>query len=59
MVVTGTLRISDAAVAAGVSAHTLRYDERAGLIGAQLDEVARNVAAIDTKLEIYEERTAR
>ena len=59
MVVTGTLRISDAAVATGVSAHTLRYDERAGLIGAQLDEVARNVAAIDTKIEMYKERITR
>jgi DNA-binding transcriptional MerR regulator len=124
MVVTETLSISDAAVATGVSAHTLRYYERAGLIDpvgragsahrrytgaeiewvvfltklratgmpirrmrdyadlvrrgdgtegerlalledhratvrAQLDEAARNLAAIDTKIEIYKERITR
>jgi DNA-binding transcriptional MerR regulator len=32
MTVTDTLSISDAAAATGVSAHTLRYYERAGLI---------------------------
>jgi DNA-binding transcriptional MerR regulator len=124
MVVTETLSISDAAVATGVSTHTLRYYERAGLIDpigragsthrrytgaeiewvvfltklratgmpirrmrdyadlvrsgdgieverlalledhratvrAQLDEAARNLAAIDTKIEIYKERITR
>jgi DNA-binding transcriptional MerR regulator len=124
MVVTGTLSISDAAVATGVSAHTLRYYERAGLIDpvgragsthrryteaeiewvvfltklratgmpirrmrdyadlvrrgdgtegerlalleahratvrAQLDAAAANLAAIDTKIEIYKERITR
>jgi DNA-binding transcriptional MerR regulator len=118
---TGTLSISDAAVATGVSPHTLRYYERAGLIDpvgragsthrrytgadiewvvfltnlrstgmpirrmrqyadlvregdgneaerlalleehrrtvrAQLEEAARNLQAIDTKIEIYQER---
>jgi DNA-binding transcriptional MerR regulator len=121
MAVTDTLSISDAAVATGVSAHTLRYYERAGLIDpvgragsthrrytgveiewvvfltklrstgmpirrmrdyadlvrrgagneaerlalleehrvnvrAQLEEAARNLRAIDTKIEIYKER---
>jgi DNA-binding transcriptional MerR regulator len=98
---TGTLSISDAAVATGVSPHTLRSYERAGLIdpvgragsthrrytGAEIEwvvfltklrstgmpirrmrdyadlvrsgdgnEAARNLAAIDTKIEIYKER---
>jgi DNA-binding transcriptional MerR regulator len=84
---TGMLRISDAAVATGVSARTLRYYERTGLIDpvgragsthrrstgaeaerlalleahrttvrAQLEEAARNLAAIDTKIEMYKER---
>jgi len=121
MTSTGTLSISDAAVATGVNPHTLRYYERAGLIepvgragsthrrytgteidwvvfltklratgmpirrmrdyadlvrrGAgneaerlalleehramvrtQLAEAARNLAAIETKIEIYKER---
>jgi DNA-binding transcriptional MerR regulator len=121
MVVTETLSISDAALATGVSPHTLRYYERAGLIDpvgragsthrrytgaeiewvvfltklrstgmpirrmreyadlvrrgdgnedarlalleahrttvrAQLEEAARNLEAIDRKIEIYKER---
>ena len=121
MVVTETLSISDAALATGVSPHTLRYYERAGLIDpvgragsshrrytgaeiewvvfltklrstgmpirrmrdyadlvrsgdgnegerlalleahratvrAQLEEAARNLEAIDRKIDIYKER---
>jgi DNA-binding transcriptional MerR regulator len=121
MTVTGTLSISDAAAATGVSPHTLRYYERAGLIDpvgragsthrrytgaeiewvvfltklrstgmpirrmrqyadlvrrgegteverlalleahrhtvrAHLEEAARNLSAIDTKIQMYKER---
>jgi MerR family regulatory protein len=42
MTVTGTLSISDAAVVTGVSPHTLRYYERAGLI----DPVGRTGSTI-------------
>ena len=124
MVVTETLSISDAALATGLSPHTLRYYERAGLIDpvgragsthrrytgaeiewvvfltklrstgmpirrrrenadlvrhgegnegerlalleahrstvrAQLEEAARNLEAIETKIEIYKERITR
>jgi hypothetical protein len=59
MVVTGTLSVSGAAVATSVIAHTLRVDERAGLIDPQLGEATRNLAAIDTTIEMYKERITR
>jgi hypothetical protein len=93
MSVTDALRISEAGVATGLSPHTLRYYERAGLmldpvgradsthrryseaevgsgtegerlalleehrdaVRAQFDEVARNLAAIESKVTMYKE----
>jgi hypothetical protein len=56
-----TLTIADAARASGVSAHTLRYHERAGpldpdAVRSQLAEMERNLELIGHKIDFYRER---
>jgi hypothetical protein len=54
-----TLSISEAARASGLSAHTLRYCERAGLLEPVSRNEARSLELIERKIDVYKEKLGR